>query len=90
MRQQLNDSNETISEQQKQIEAREATIKMLKGKEHGRLSTAPWKESTTKIEYPSIGPGIKIIPRLLGQGEIKNMVLCVHCLCKHLVSSHCI
>ena len=61
MRQQLSDRDETISEQKKQIEASEATIKMLKEKEHSGLSTAAWKESTAKIEHPPFrqsDPGI--------------------------------
>ena len=57
LRQQLSDRDETISEQKQQIEASEATIKMLKEKSHSRLSTAAGiikKESTTKPEHPLI------------------------------------
>ena len=59
LRQQLSDSNETISELKKQIEA------IMK---HTRLSTTPWKESTTRIEHPSIGPGIKFFQAFRSEG----------------------
>ena len=64
LRQQLSDRDETISEQKQQIEASEATIKMLKEKSHSKLSTAARvikKESTTEPVYPIIqqsDPGI--------------------------------
>ena len=57
LRQQLNDRDETISVQKQQIEASEATIKILKEKSRSRLSTAAGKikkESTTKPEHPLI------------------------------------
>ena len=76
MRQELSDRDETISEQKKQIEASEATIKILKEKVHSMLSTAAGKvkkESTTKSEYPSIqhsDPGMLIstAPQALSVG----------------------
>ena len=57
LRQQLSDRDETISDLKHQIEASEATIKMLKEKDHNMPSTAAGmvkEESTTTAELPSL------------------------------------
>ena len=56
LRQELGDRDESISDLKQQIEASEATIKMLKEKVHSKLLTAAReikKEAATKAVQPS-------------------------------------
>ena len=57
LQQEWSDRDETISDLKQQIEASEATIKMLKEKVHSMLSTSPGvvkEQPTTEVEQPSL------------------------------------